>query len=313
MSSNKLIEELAKAVVMTDARDLPGLVALQEQFQQLSGEIDAAELQPIVDVADRAAKLLDDIVLRQVEDADAALDHVRQCVVYAQDAVAAAEQGKPLTAFNLLLFDGDEQSPDALAESLADEPDLELLEEWISECEHALENLEGEVVAIESTDDPGELIAEIRRKIHTFKGECGVLSLHGAQKLLHEAESAIDEADSDGRPFPIDAILGLIDWMKGYVSQLADDPRAKVPLTRIFFGSLRAIVALSRYQTLPRQTQDHQPPRPGKMSMMTGRLICHQTSTRRRTWATFCARPANTSPPRNRPCWGSRPTSKRSS
>lgn len=50
-----------------------------------------------------------------------------------------------------------------------------------------------------------------------------------AQKLCHEAESAIDEADSDGRPFPVDAILGLIDWMKGYVSQLADDLRAKAP------------------------------------------------------------------------------------
>lgn len=229
VSSNALIEELAKAAVMTDTRDLLGLVGLQEQFQQLSREIDGTELQPLVDVADRAAQLLEDIVLRQVEDADAALDLVRQCVGYAQDAVAAAEQGKPLAAFNLLLFDGDDQSPDALAESLADDADLELLQEWISECELSLESLEGEVVAIESTDDPSEVIAEIRRKIHTFKGECGVLSLNVAQKLCHEAESAIDEADSDGRPFPVDAILGLIDWMKGYVSQLADDPRAKAP------------------------------------------------------------------------------------
>ena len=226
MALASLVEDLAKAAVLTDADDLSGLVSLQDRFRALVAESELAALESLAAAATRANELIDEVILRQVEDANAALELVGEIIDYAQETAAAIEAGTAPGEIRARSFDGEGSGEEF---DPADDIDPELLAAWISGCDHTLSELEGEVVAVESADDPDELLAEIRRTIHTLKGECGVLSLHGAQKLCHEAESAIDRCIDRGEPFPVDAILSLIDWMKSYVSLLANDPRAPVP------------------------------------------------------------------------------------
>jgi chemotaxis protein histidine kinase CheA len=218
-----IVDELAKASVLTDADDLPALVGLQERFQSLSEAIDSEQLASLARAADVASTLLEDIVLRQVEDADAALKTVRQVVEYAHSVIEAVENG---------------QSPDSVRSPIdqpttgrrgADEIDEEILGVWLTECDHSLSELESTVVEVENAQDPSDLIAEIRRAVHTLKGEAGILSLHTAQRLCHEAESLIDLRSERGGRFPVDELLALSDWMKSYVAALAADPLSPAP------------------------------------------------------------------------------------
>ncbi len=105
--------------------------------------------------------------------------------------------------------------------------DSELLGMFLSECRSSLQDLEETVLHLDETSEKNdqEEISEARRTIHTFKGECGVIPLPRAQKLCHLAETMIDQEEE----FPVDPILGLIDWLRRYVDCLIEDPHSKPP------------------------------------------------------------------------------------
>ncbi|MEE9131629.1 MAG: Hpt domain-containing protein, partial [Phycisphaerales bacterium] len=219
-----IIEDLAKTAVMTDADDLRGLVNLHEQLERVRDRVDAAELPPMAEVLAAAAELVEQIILHQVQDAEEALNAVRKSIEQVQEAVQVGTQ--PAAPDHETPGGPERLSP---SRPSMDDLDDDLLSTWVSNCDCALNDLESQVVELESAEDPQDLIAEVRRGIHTLKGEAGVLSLHSTQKLCHEAESAIDRCLEAGRRFPVEEILSLLDWLKGFVSLLANDPGADAP------------------------------------------------------------------------------------
>ena len=219
-----IIEDLAKTAVMTDADDLRGLVNLHEQLERVRDSVDAAELPPMAEVLAAAVELVEQIILHQVQDAEEALNAVRKSIEQVQEAVQVGTQ--PAAPDHETPADPEVPSP---SRPSMDDLDDDLLSTWVSNCDCALNELESQVVELESAEDPQELIAEVRRGIHTLKGEAGVLSLPSTQKLCHEAESAIDRCLEAGRCFPVDEILSLLDWLKVFVSLLANDPAADAP------------------------------------------------------------------------------------
>lgn len=224
MPFKTIIEDLAKTAVMTDADDVRGLVDLHEQLERVRDHVDAAELPPMAEVLATAAELIEQIILHQAEDAEAALNAVRKSIEQVQEAVQVGTQ--PAAPDHEAPADPEVPSP---SRPSMDDLDDDLLSTWVSNCDCALNELESQVVELESAEDPQELIAEVRRGIHTLKGEAGVLSLPSTQKLCHEAESAIDRCLEAGRRFPVDEILNLLDWLKVFVSLLANDPSADAP------------------------------------------------------------------------------------
>ena len=224
MPFKTIIEDLAKTAVMTDADDLRGLVDLHEQLERVRDQADAAELPPMAEVLATAAELIEQIILHQAEDAEAALNAVRKSIEQVQEAVQGGTQ--PAAPDHEAPADAEVPSP---SRPSMDDLDDDLLSTWVSNCDCALNELESQVVELESAEDPQELIAEVRRGIHTLKGEAGVLSLPSTQKLCHEAESAIDRCLEAGRRFPVDEILNLLDWLNVFVSLLANDPSADAP------------------------------------------------------------------------------------
>ena len=246
MSLKALIEDIAKTAVMTDASDLQGLTLLLENLEKLRDDANSEDLQPLAEVANSAAELVEQLILRQAEDADATINAVRKSIEQIQDAIDSGLQAN-----------AGEPQPDNNDGSELEDVDEELLSAWVSNCESALSDLESQVVELESAEDTDELVAEVRRGIHTLKGEAGVLSLHNAQKLCHEAESGIDRCLESKQRFPVDEILGLIDWLKGYVAILANDPRAPAPEFESLFASLEEIGINASGETASAQTIDN--------------------------------------------------------
>jgi two-component system chemotaxis sensor kinase CheA len=200
------IEQLARLAVLSDAGDLPGLVSLQEQAVSLAAEAGEDGVAEIESLARQISALAESIVLRKVEDADAAFREIGAGIDRLQNCLSAP-------------------APDSNAPAQPDDDDA-LIAAWVSGCEGMLSDLEGRLLALERTPGDTEVIADIRRTMHTLKGECGVLSLHTAQKLFHEAESLIDRCVDSRTPLPIDPFLALLDWVRSYVTRLSTNSHA---------------------------------------------------------------------------------------
>ncbi len=228
MSLELRIENIAKSATVLDGNDPIELVKLQELFVDFVHEAAASELESAVAEASKCTEVLGQLVMREI-DVEDALKEVFQRVEYVQKAVASYLKGEPVSA---PVVSEDEDDSDA------NSIDKELLAEWLSSCFSLLSEVEAHSLEMERTDDAENLITEIRRHIHTLKGECGVLSLGVAQKLCHDSETLIESESTQGKPFPIDTILSLVDWFKQYATQLGDDPKSQPPDSSELEGQL---------------------------------------------------------------------------
>ena len=205
------INAAAKAAVLTDAGDLQSLVVLGDLLRQLSTDAASEGIAEVADRSAEAADLSERIVMRQVDDVDAAFRKVMEAIRTCDSACerASAPPREPA--------------------------DPELLLAWVASCESMLPEIEHLAVMAETTGFVGETAADIRRRIHTLKGECGVLSLCEAQTLCHDLETLMD-ASADR--FPIEAVLAVCDWMKSLIGALGNDPSAQEPDTAAVRASL---------------------------------------------------------------------------
>ncbi|MFM7052032.1 MAG: Hpt domain-containing protein, partial [Planctomycetota bacterium] len=207
------IEAAAKAAVLTDSADLQGLVSLGEILKQVAADAAAEGASSVAASSNQAAELAEQIIFRQVDDVERAFRALVEAVGACEQAAEAADAPRREPA------------------------DPELLAAWVAGCDASLPELEHLTVTAESQGFEGETAADIRRRIHTLKGECGVLSLSEAQTLCHEVESAIDAAKDR---FPAELVLALCDWMKSLTQALTADPAAGEPDARALRSMLAA-------------------------------------------------------------------------
>ncbi|MEZ6002568.1 MAG: chemotaxis protein CheA [Planctomycetota bacterium] len=105
----------------------------------------------------------------------------------------------------------------------------DLLSMFLGSCGDNLDNIEQILLGAETEPLDNEGINELRRLIHTFKGECGVLSLQTAQTVCHEAETMVDRIIEEGLELPMSTLFDLVDWCRQYVADLAVDSHSPAP------------------------------------------------------------------------------------
>ena len=206
------LEAASKAAVLTDSADLQGLVSLSETLRRLTADAERAGATEIAGRSAEAADLAESIVIRQVDDVERAFRAVVAAIEACESAAARA------------------------AAPRREPTDPELLMAWVASCDSTIPEIEHLAVRAEREGFVGETAAELRRRIHTLKGECGVLSLSTAQTLCHEVESAIDASEAR---FPIEATLALCDWMRSLTVALAGDAGASEPDPTAVITALR--------------------------------------------------------------------------
>lgn len=81
--------------------------------------------------------------------------------------------------------------------------------EFLSNQKLVLEEIERHTLAWERGDD--EALAELRRQIHTLKGEAGVLGLDDLERMCHALEDYLPHAADDVAR--ADRVLAVIDWI----------------------------------------------------------------------------------------------------
>jgi len=200
------LERIAAQVMAVDPSDVMAIRALQLLLEELAvqaTEADPAGIRPEVEscIAELDRGLSGDAAALA-----AALDQLSEATARMQDAVAgsalkpAAPAPVPRAA-----------APAAGARTLLlpEWGDLKTLQEFISGQRAALEEIEASILAMEK-GDAGERAA-FKRRLHTLKGEAGVLGLADMEKVAHALEDLVEKAPPS--PELVDRLLKVRDWM----------------------------------------------------------------------------------------------------
>ena len=111
--------------------------------------------------------------------------------------------------------------------------DPELVKEFLNEAKELLENLDNDLVNLESDPDDQELLNRIFRAFHTIKGTSGFLGFEQLVELGHASEDVLQLFRSDERvvtPDVMDVLLEATDKIKELVAQVRDNDVRKIDL-----------------------------------------------------------------------------------
>ncbi len=108
--------------------------------------------------------------------------------------------------------------------------DPDILQDFLTESGELLEELEGDLVTLESTPDDLELLNQIFRALHTIKGSASFLGLTNLVDVAHAAETALNAARSGEVVVDrnaMDLLLEAVDTVRLHLQQIpAGEPLA---------------------------------------------------------------------------------------
>ena len=102
--------------------------------------------------------------------------------------------------------------------------DPEILQDFLTESGELLEELEGDLVTLESSPDDLELINQVFRALHTIKGSASFLGLKNLVDVAHAAETALNAARSGKVNIDrnaMDLLLEAVDTVRLHMQQIA--------------------------------------------------------------------------------------------
>jgi two-component system chemotaxis sensor kinase CheA len=122
--------------------------------------------------------------------------------------------------------------------------DPEILQDFLTESGELLEQLEGDLVDLETTPSDPELLNQVFRALHTIKGSASFLALTNLVEIAHAAETALNAARNGtvgvGRP-EMDLLLSAIDVLKHQFVELSS---GQTELTRADPALVAGLAAL---------------------------------------------------------------------
>lgn len=209
------LDSLATRLVMADASDVGDLSGLRSDLEQARTWAQERSDDDLSSVITSAIDQLADLI-SSIEGSDdggessallgpAVLELVSAAVSHLQSNLREDE----LSARDVEEDDGDD---DLLAAFLSDQ------EDHISEIESAL-------IGGEDGVDEEELTG-VRGRLHTLKGEAGVLDMPQLSELYHRLEDVLEERQ------PAEAheiVLSAIDWVRSYVGAISNGQAAPEP------------------------------------------------------------------------------------
>lgn len=222
-----IIEEAASLCMLADAEDRESIDNLKSLFEELWGSIDAADAS-VVEAIGRGLAQIKDLASGVSKDPAKSLEAISACIEEIQRAqqdlpAAEVKKGKGKAKGKGKTKDAVAEVspvvPEAIEAETSLDPDRFTLPEWVepqvfegflSAQKSVLEEIESDLLRMEQGD--AEAVSDFRRRIHTLKGESGIMELEDLSHVCHAIEDYLSEVNpaSEGS---VDRLLMVKDWV----------------------------------------------------------------------------------------------------
>jgi len=232
-----LVERLAESLVLIDVADLRALADVHTLFTEAGDGAQDSGHPEIARAAHDAASLVESIILQDVSDPAEAVERLGLAVTAMQEVVRDGRDPKTVKWPTLTACDPGSGSAGGPSSSrvVSSQMDEAILAEFLVRQSCVLEEFEGLVLSLEESFSESAL-GELRRLIHTLKGESAMLGFGEIERLCHGVEDALN---NDPAARLTDSLLGVKDWLNGCFeayAQGAKAPGLPEELTSVFFG-----------------------------------------------------------------------------
>ncbi len=209
-----------------DASDREAIETLGQRLDQIRDALPAEIAPQLLTVLEQVRAAVDRLRTGDSPQPEAEYDVVRRSIEAMQDLLrnATPESGEP-------------EAPGEDAFILPDLIDASMFMEFLSDQRLRLQELERAILEFEKGDE--NALAEVKREIHTLKGEAGVLGMDDMQAICHALEDNIEENDIG--PAFADRLLEIRDWLAAALDSYAEfqrpTPRAEEMIAGLESGS----------------------------------------------------------------------------
>lgn len=118
--------------------------------------------------------------------------------------------------FSTIALNGELPAPDEVTvENIVED----ILATYIEEMDSLLSRLEMAALSLESGDDRDEALAEVRRILHSIKGDSGMCGATGIHDIYNELESFLDDLDNADSLAVV--LLKVKDWTETVIHYLS--------------------------------------------------------------------------------------------
>ena len=219
---NKILEGLAEAMVFANTVDFKTLGRLLSRFDEVIEYAVEASQPEVKQAAEAASKLIEKIIFYEVSDPDSILEIVSHTVSAIQEIIRDGRNADEVVfPTELGLGEGrkssknlnkkdDQPSPVSINQNIIpDNVNKKIFTDFLERQPGVLEETEALILALEKSDDENKL-GELRRLIHTLKGEAGLLGLTDVEQLCHKIEDVLVKNQPGNA---IDVLLKVKDWL----------------------------------------------------------------------------------------------------
>lgn len=223
-----LLDEIATDIVMADLDDPSSFSKILNELETLQDHLQV-DCPNGVKIAEACFELLSDIITEKTSDDKAAFEQACGLVADLQHMISdpdgcqadkSEDPSEPdpetrLEAKEEIQQQGDSEntapveSKDQHSFVLPEHIDEKIFNDFLSSTESSLQEIEADILAFESGDTAQ--IKDLRGRLHTLKGETGVIGLSEVEKVCHALEDflEIEPRRSDW----VDVLLSTKDWI----------------------------------------------------------------------------------------------------
>ncbi len=217
-----LVQTLSRDVKAMETDDVQFLANLHGQFEQLSDQLATVSLDRTRHATQAACELLESLILEPPDDAQHAVNTLQE-LIDALDGVICRDVDEAQITFPEALLPDDlasepEPAP-ADIEDTTDTPDVmwtlpstvdqEVIDEFLARQPGILEEMESVILQADQSDDRAA-IDQMKRLLHTLKGESSLLGFTAVAEACHLAEDQLLTASVKELG---ESLLEMKDWL----------------------------------------------------------------------------------------------------
>lgn len=226
-----LVDKAAEALVMGDLSDDSWLRDLTGVFLDISGILDnnfpracrAAEAAGrLLENAGKNSRDLDGDDFQDLEQVVSQLQAISEKSKQDADLVFPQSFAPPPFSEN---DSGAQAGQNGCAGGLASAVDQEILDEYLAQQETVISEIEEKVLNFEQSPDL-QVLKELKRLLHTAKGEAGVMGLNTIERACHRVEDYIQQQEDN---LQADLLLEFKDWFEQTIAALKQDTDQPCP------------------------------------------------------------------------------------